>query len=257
MILLSFDIEEFDLPLEYGVNISIEKQIEVSTIGTNIILNILKDYDIKATFFCTVTFAEYSTETFKRIITEGHEVASHGIVHSEFKDSDYSASKIKLENLSKTEIKGFRKAKMTETNIKELKAAGYTYNSSINPTYIPRRYNAISKPRTIFLDNDIYQIPASVVPYIRFPLFWLSFHHLPLKLYIWLTKITQKKDLYAHLYFHPWEFVDISNKEYNLPKYIWKNSGKKMENKFRKYLACMKINGKKFSRINEYIFEHK
>jgi len=38
MILLSFDIEEFDLPLKHGVDLSFEKQIEYSKEGTRIIL---------------------------------------------------------------------------------------------------------------------------------------------------------------------------------------------------------------------------
>ena len=41
MVLLSFDTEEFDLPREHGVNISIERAMEVSIEGTTRILNIL------------------------------------------------------------------------------------------------------------------------------------------------------------------------------------------------------------------------
>ena len=58
MILLSFDIEEFDMPFEYGKDISFENQIAVSEKGTEIILNILQKHQIKATFFSTVVFAE-------------------------------------------------------------------------------------------------------------------------------------------------------------------------------------------------------
>ena len=51
MILLSFDIEEFDMPFEYGKDISIENQIAVSEKGTEIILNLLQKHQIKATLF--------------------------------------------------------------------------------------------------------------------------------------------------------------------------------------------------------------
>lgn len=48
MILLSFDIEEFDMPLEYGKDISFQDQMEISRKGTIIILDLLKKYQIKA-----------------------------------------------------------------------------------------------------------------------------------------------------------------------------------------------------------------
>ena len=58
MILLSFDIEEFDMPLEYNGEISFEEQIDVSRMGLERILDLLKKYHVKATFFSTVIFAE-------------------------------------------------------------------------------------------------------------------------------------------------------------------------------------------------------
>ncbi|WP_431292791.1 hypothetical protein [Pedobacter sp. P26] len=51
MVLLSFDIEEFDMPFEYGKEISFEDQIAISRAGTIAILDILDKYSVKATFF--------------------------------------------------------------------------------------------------------------------------------------------------------------------------------------------------------------
>ncbi|GAW88340.1 polysaccharide deacetylase [Flavobacterium psychrophilum] len=42
MVLLSFDIEEFDMPFEYGKSISFEEQIAISIEGTTAILNLLE-----------------------------------------------------------------------------------------------------------------------------------------------------------------------------------------------------------------------
>jgi len=42
MVLLSFDIEEFDMPFEYGKEIPFEDQLSISTEGTLKILAILK-----------------------------------------------------------------------------------------------------------------------------------------------------------------------------------------------------------------------
>ena len=71
MILLSFDTEEFDLPRESGVDISIDESIRVSEIGTNIILDILNKESVKATFFCTTTFAQLAPSTMQRLLMRG------------------------------------------------------------------------------------------------------------------------------------------------------------------------------------------
>ena len=203
MILLSFDIEEFDMPFEYNRKIEFEDQIKVSAIGTGIILDILKKHQIKATFFSTATFAIHIPELLKRIIDEGHELASHTYYHSSFDVVDLVNSKKKLEELSNTEVIGFRMPRMQPVDEKEIYKAGYRYNSSINPTYLPGRYNNFDKPRTFYNQEGVWQIPASVSPIIRFPLFWLSFHNLPLWIYKLVAKWTLKKDSYLNIYFHP------------------------------------------------------
>ena len=58
MILLSFDTEEFDVPREHGVDFTLEQGMAVSKVGTNRILDVLKQNGVKATFFCTGNFAE-------------------------------------------------------------------------------------------------------------------------------------------------------------------------------------------------------
>ena len=72
MILLSFDIEEFDMPFEYHKSISFDDQISISTIGTHHILDILEKHQIKATFFSTVVFAQNAKEIIDRIVKNGH-----------------------------------------------------------------------------------------------------------------------------------------------------------------------------------------
>lgn len=57
-ILLSFDFEEFDVPREHGVDIPIEESMQVSRQGALRVLDCLKANGVKATFFCTATFAQ-------------------------------------------------------------------------------------------------------------------------------------------------------------------------------------------------------
>ncbi len=258
MILLSFDIEEFDMPFEYGKDITLEKQIAVSEKGTTIILDLLKKNQIKATFFSTVVFAEKVPHLISRIINEGHELASHTYYHSDFKVEHLLSSKLKLEELSGTEIVGFRMPRMQPVDEKEIFKAGYTYNSSINPTYLPGRYNNFDKPRTYFKQDGVWQIPASASPIVRFPLFWLSFHNLPMSLYTFLSKITYKKDSYLNIYFHPWEFTQLNDKEaYNFPNYVSKNSGDKMTERLNQFIQSMKEKKYIFGTFKEFLVEKK
>jgi peptidoglycan/xylan/chitin deacetylase (PgdA/CDA1 family) len=254
MILLSFDIEEFDMPFEYNKEISFEDQIQVSAIGTEIILDILKKHQIKATFFSTATFAINIPQLLKRIIDEGHELASHTYFHSSFEVVDLVNSKKKLEELSKTEVIGFRMPRMQPVDEKEIFKAGYIYNSSINPTFLPGRYNNLDKPRTYFKQDNVLQIPASVTPIFRFPLFWLSFHNLPLWLYKTLARWTLKTDGYLNIYFHPWEFTDLDNKEsYNFPNYVSKNSGDKMTERLERFIQSFKNESIQFGTFKMFL----
>ena len=176
-----------------------------------------------------------------RIIAEGHEIASHNYHHSQFDIPHLKASKEKLEEITGTAVIGFRMPRMYPVDEKEIFKAGYQYNSSINPTYLPGRYNNFNKPRTYFKQEDVLQIPASVSPIIRFPLFWLSFHNLPLWMYQLLVKWTIKKDNYLNIYFHPWEFTNLNQPEkFNFPNYVSKNSGPQMIDRFDQLITWMK-----------------
>ena len=254
MILLSFDIEEFDMPFEYHKNISFDDQISISTAGTHHILDILEKHQIKATFFSTVVFAQNAKEVIFRIIKNGHELASHGYYHSKFEVAHLALSKITLENLSQQNINGYRMARMMPVDEFEIAKAGYQYNSSINPTWLPGRYNNLDKPRSYFKESGVWQLPASVSSLFRFPLFWLSFHNLPLSIYTFLAKKAIKKDGYLNVYFHPWEFIDITNKErFGFPKYVSKNSGLLMIERMDSFIIKMKKKQLPFRTISEFI----
>lgn len=252
-VLLSFDIEEFDTPLEYGKELPFNEQIKVSAEGTKIILDILQKNKIKATFFSTVIFARHATDIITRLINEGHELASHGFYHSQFKNDHFKESKIELERISGKPVVGFRMPRMMPTEPDAIQQAGYLYNSSLNPVYVPGRYNNFFKPRTVFQTNGIYNVPASATPIIRFPLFWLSFHNFPQWVYQLACTRTMNYDNYLNLYFHPWEFIDLTIKEYGLPSIISRNSGQKMIDRFGTLIRWMKSKGYSFITIKEFL----
>jgi peptidoglycan/xylan/chitin deacetylase (PgdA/CDA1 family) len=253
MIILGFDVEEFDMPFEYGKTLPFTEQLSISTNGTLLILALLKETGVKATFFCTAHYALHQPEIIEKIVNEGHEIASHGYYHSDFKTQHLEQSKTVLEKLSGTPVNGYRMARMMPVDEREIKKAGYTYNSSLNPTWIPGRYNNFNKPRTWFFDQDVLQIPASVSPIIRFPLFWLTFHNLPLWLIKRMSAATIKNDGYLNLYFHPWEFTNLNQPEkFGFPAYVSKNSGEAFVSRIRDFITWAKSNGYEFMKTGDF-----
>lgn len=253
-ILLSFDIEEFEMPREYGAPIPFEQQIDISRIGTERILDLLGKHNVKATFYTTANFAQHAQDTVLRIVEEGHELASHGYVHNFFEPKHLKMSKDVLEEIGKVEVYGYRMARMMPVPEEEVFKAGYVYNSSINPTFLPGRYNKLNEPRTYFVRENVIQLPASVTPTLRFPLFWISFHNLPLCVYQMLAKRTLKKDGYLNTYFHPWEFMDIGPKaKYDFPFYVTRNTDRDMVRRFERFILWGKKKGYSFVRSYDFV----
>ena len=252
MVLLSFDIEEFDMPLEYKGEISWEKQLSISRKGLQNILALLKKYHVNATFFSTVVFAENNQDIIKQLLKDGHELASHTWFHSKFEIDDLKNSREKLQELFNTDITGLRMPRMMEVDNKEVEKAGYSYNSSVNPTFLPGRYNNLNVSRTYFKEGNVLHFPASVSPNFRIPLFWLSFHNFPLKFYKKLAIDVLKKDKYLNVYFHPWEFSDIKEEKFKLPFFTTKNSGDEMIDRFDNFLLFLKNRNYKFGTFQQF-----
>lgn len=252
-ILLSFDTEEFDVPREHGVDISLGDAMKISVAGTTAILDTLKKHGVHATFFCTSNFVENAPEIMQRIADDGHEIAAHGCDHWQPKPSDVSRSKEIIEKLTGTEVKGYRQPRMFSVSDEEIARCGYVYNSSLNPAFIPGRYMHLTDPRTCFMKDGVLQIPASVTPLLRFPLFWLSCHHLPKKIYRRLARRVADHDGYFATYFHPWEFFDINSRpDLKIPYIISHNSGNGMIARLGELIDYFKRSGDEFTTYYEF-----
>lgn len=257
MILLSFDIEEFDGPREHGVEYSLEEGMKVSVEGTNIILDVLKANDVRATFFCTANFAENAPDVMRRIMDEGHEVACHGVDHFEPKETDFEKSKEIVEGICDITVTGYRQPRMFQVKDSEIKRVGYLYNSSLNPAFIPGRYMNLKTPRTWFYKDGVMQIPASVTPLVRFPLFWLSLHNLPEGIYHWMVRRVLKKDGYFVTYFHPWEFYELKDHpEFKMPFIIKNHSGRQMAERLDRLVRMLKDKNHTFITYDEFVKIH-
>ncbi len=213
-VLLSFDVEEFDMPLEYQFAIPVEDQMRIGIEGLDAITPILES--VPSTLFTTANFANHFPERIRKL-ANAQEIASHTFYHTAYETADLLKSRLRLEEITGQKITGLRMPRMRPVLMKDVLAAGYQYDSSINPTWLPGRYNNFHLPRTIYQEAGVKRIPASVSPGIRIPLFWLSFKNMPYNLYLQLCKQTLAKDGYLCLYFHPWEFTPIE--QFGLPGY--------------------------------------
>lgn len=236
--LLTFDAEEFDIPGEFGQAIPEAEQMDVAARGHEIVLELLKRLDVRATFFTTARFALARPELIRRTAAAGHEIASHGFNHTGFEESDLERSRAALEKVSGAPVRGFRMPRMAKVAPERLLAAGYRYNSSENPTWIPGRYNLFRAPRTARLEGELLYIPASVTPRVRFPLFWISFKTFPAMVARTAAARCLAADGYVSLYFHPWEYTDLSG--YGLPRYTRKPDGPRLVAKLESYLDWLK-----------------
>jgi peptidoglycan/xylan/chitin deacetylase (PgdA/CDA1 family) len=250
-ILLTFDLEEFDLPHEFGCTISDEDQINISNIGLQRLIILLSKYNIPATFFTTAFYANRNEEIIKTL-SENHEIASHSKDHSDFRETDPLDSKVEIERITGKKVYGFRMPHFKEINLSLIKAAGYSYDSSINPTLIPGRYCNLLAQRKIYIDSrsNLIEIPVSVSPLLRFPLFWISFKNIPLPVYLYMCKRAMWKDSYLHLYFHAWEFAELE--PFKIPWYIKTISGNSLLERFEKLIVELKEKGD-FSTLSGFL----
>jgi hypothetical protein len=251
-ILLTFDVEEFDLPLEYGHRVAPEEQLETGFSGLEAIAGILDTPSVTTTLFTTAVFAEYYPREI-RALSDKHEIASHSYSHTRYVEGDILRSKEYLEILTGKKIRGLRMPRMQKVNPKLVSQAGYMYHSNINPTWLPGRYNNLSAPRLPYREGGLMQFPVSVSPHLRIPLFWLAFKTMPYRLYLRLVLQTLRRDHVVCLYFHPWEFADLSASR--VPYYIRRRSGNELLRRMKRLVADLSKEGE-FVTMDRYMQEN-
>ena len=251
---LSFDFEEFDLPREHGMAIPTDEAVRISANGACSLLDLLARHGVRATAFCTRTFAAGAPESIRRLIADGHEVAAHGLEHSN--PGDPRRCREELERISGCPVIGYRSPRMEAVDGAALAAAGFRYDASLHPTFLPGRYCHLASPRTPFARKGLREIPASVTPFMRFPLFWLSLHLLPERLYRMLARRTLSHDGTLVLYFHPWEFSPELPKRavgLKVPRHVRINLGRPMLDRLERLILDLRCTGAEFLPIGELI----
>ena len=184
------------------------------------ILALLDEHGTKATFFTLGWIAERYPEIVRRIVAEGHELASHGYGHERASEqtesaffSDINLAKLILEDLVGTEVKGYRAPSFSigQNNLwafECLERAGYQYSSSIYPIRHDH-YGMPDAPRHAHAIGGLLEIPATTLRF--FNRNWPAsgggyFRLMPYGVSRWmLQRINRTDRLPAVFYFHPWE----------------------------------------------------
>ena len=256
---LTFDVEEYPPIKSNSPN---NDDCLFSNEGCFILIDLLQECDIKATFFITGYFAEKNPDIIKKLHQKGHEIANHSYHHQDLKNFDLDNLKSEIQRSTKIlsniigeKIKGFRApfCCYRKDLPSLLKTYNYQYDSSLHPAIVPGKYYNLFSPLSPFqIKNEIWEIPIAVIPLIHFPISWWWMRNLG----SWITYIGTNINLYSKrnvvLYFHPWEFVDLPQMK-KISHHITRNTGKEFCKQLKKFIQHYKNKNINFVPIKEQI----
>lgn len=199
---------------------SLPRRVEANT---DRVLGLLDATGVKATFFTLGWVAERHPALIRRIVDQGHELASHGLEHRRVDDlgaeafrADVGRTKRILEDTGGVPVVGFRAASFsmgpaTPWAHSVLAEEGYRYSSSIFPVSHDH-YGAPDAPRRPHYPtgpNGVIELPMSTIRLFgrNFPCSGGGyFRMLPYPVSRWgLRRVTENENMRAIFYFHPWE----------------------------------------------------
>jgi polysaccharide deacetylase family protein (PEP-CTERM system associated) len=222
---LTVDVEEYFQVAAFERTISredwslVDSRVEFST---GRVLDLFASHGVKGTFFVLGWVAEKHPALVRRIVADGHELASHGHDHTRIHQftaeqfrQDVTRTKATLEDIGGVAVRGYR-APSYSINGKNLWAldvlqeTGHIYSSSIYPIRHDL-YGMPDAPRFPFRfrPDGILEIPVTTVEFggRNFPCGGGGYFRLiPYGVFRWALKRVNEKDRQSGLfYFHPWE----------------------------------------------------
>jgi polysaccharide deacetylase family protein (PEP-CTERM system associated) len=189
--------------------------------NTHRLIDIFNENDVKATFFTLGWVAEHCPDVIKRIVDEGHELASHGSNHRRNTNMtpeqvriDIANSKDILEQISGKAVEGYRAPSFSINDSNQwvydiLVDLGFKYSSSTYPIEHDL-YGVPDWPRFAHKRPEgIVEIPVPTLAkngqnkgiggggYFRLFPYWLSKRR--------IEDYTRENNHPYNFYFHPWE----------------------------------------------------
>jgi polysaccharide deacetylase family protein (PEP-CTERM system associated) len=191
--------------------------------NTDRVLALFDAAGVKGTFFTLGWVAERHPQVVRRIVAQGHELASHGMAHfradaqtpDEFR-ADISHAKALLEDVGGVAVLGYRAASFSigARNLwafDVLGECGYAYSSSVYPVKHDI-YGMPEAPRTPFRPkgaNGVLEVPISTVSLLGRNLPCGGggyFRLLPYAYSRWaIGHVNRSERRPTVFYFHPWE----------------------------------------------------
>lgn len=226
--------------------------------NTERLLDLFAEHDTKATFFTLGWVAQRFPRLIKRIVDEGHELASHGTMHQkastqtpeQFK-KDVGGAKQLLEDISGQQVLGYRAPSFsfTKENLwvyDVLAEEGYKYSSSVYPV-VHDHYGIPDAPRFLYkTGSGIDEIPLSTLTIMRknVPISGGGYFRLyPYFLSRWLINSFLSSNTEPYIfYMHPWE---VDYQQPVMKGASWKST-------FRHYLNLKKVESRLSSMLNDY-----
>jgi polysaccharide deacetylase family protein (PEP-CTERM system associated) len=186
-------------------------------------LAMLDEHKAKATYFMLGWVADRYPGLVRRIVAQGHELASHGYAHrlateqnrEEF-HQDVTRAKSLLEDIGDVVVKGYRAPSFSIGRdnlwaLECLREAGYTYSSSVYPIQSDH-YGMPEAPRFAFYPEagrGLLELPLTTVRLFNRNLPAGGggyFRLLPYSVSRWCMKRVNAVDRQPCIfYFHPWE----------------------------------------------------
>ena len=228
--------------------------------NVDVILGLLDEADARATFFTLGWIAERYPQVVRRIVDNGHELASHGYGHQRASDltpeqfrDDITRAKSLLEDLGGVVIRGYRAPSFSISQknwwaVEELENAGYVYSSSIYPVRHDH-YGMPDAPRFPHRPNGesgILELPPTTLPLFGRNLpaaggGW--FRLLPYAMSRWMLRRVNVQDLAPCMfYFHPWE-LDAGQP---------RQPGLSAKTRFRHYVNLHRMPGRLRQLLNDF-----
>ena len=214
-----FQVSAFEAHVDKAHWHTLPRRVEDNTLR---ILDLFAENQVRATFFTLGWVAERYPDLVKKIVSAGHEIASHGWEHvrvstqtpAEFR-RDVERTRKLLQDLSGDPVFGYRAASYSigaseSWAWEQLAQAGYRYSSSIVPIRHDL-YGIPGAPRFAFdtADGRLLEIPITTVPVAGRNINcggggW--FRLFPYSLSRWaLARVNSVDGQAGIFYFHPWE----------------------------------------------------
>lgn len=190
--------------------------------NTEAVLALFADAGVKATFFTLGWVAERHPALVRRIVADGHELASHGLAHVrvDAQDSDAFRADVRrtralLEDVGGVRVVGYRAASFsigttTPWAHPVLAEEGHLYSSSVYPVRHDI-YGTPDAPRFRYAPNgaSITELPITTVRLARRTLPCGGGGYFRLLPYAWsrfaMRKVNRDDGRPCIFYFHPWE----------------------------------------------------